>query len=178
MQSQYTPTHLSIHPPFLTSSWCCYSMVAFQIVRQWHSLGAHQKANEMLVNLSTVAEMWTWSVWHNETVRIASPTGIYTLVKFHAALKKKKKIKKKLFLNSSSNRTLLKRRKKKLTFHYTQIGQYTRCMLPKQFHNVHLLKVDSVNMIFKYNIYRRYNVDLLLYTSTRTRDIYVKCFHL
>lgn len=90
MQSQYTPTHLSIHPPFLTSSWCCYSMVAFQIVRQWHSLGAHQKANEMLVNLSTVAEMWTWSVWHNETVRIASPTGIYTLVKFHAALKKKK----------------------------------------------------------------------------------------
>lgn len=178
MQSQYTPTHLSIHPPFLTSSWCCYSMVAFQIVRQWHSLGAHQKANEMLVNLSTVAEMWTWSVWHNETVRIASPTGIYTLVKFHAALKKKKLKKKKLFLNSSSNRTLLKRRKKKLTFHYTQIGQYTRCMLPKQFHNVHLLNVDSVNMIFKYNIYRRYNVDLLLYTSTRTRDIYVKCFHL
>lgn len=82
-----------------------------------------------------------------------------------------------MFLNSSSNRTPLKRRKKKLTFHYTQIGQYTRCMLPKQFHNVHLLKVDSVNMIFKYNIYRRYDVDLL-YTSTRTRDIYVKCFHL
>lgn len=95
MQSQYTP-HPPTHPSFLTPSWCCYSMAAFQIVRQWHSLGAHQKAhnpkNEMLVNLSTVAEMWTWSVWHNETVRIAALTGIYTLVKFHAALKKINKI--------------------------------------------------------------------------------------
>lgn len=157
MQSQYTPTH----PSLLTSSWCCYSMLAFLIVRQWHSLGAHQKAhnpkNEMLVNLSTVAETWTWSVWHNETVRIASPTGIYTLVKFHAALKKIKDC----FSTAQATGHCSKRRKKKLTFHYTQIGQYTRCMLPKQFHNVHLLKVDSVNMIFKYNIYRRYNVDLL-----------------
>lgn len=123
MQSQYTPTHLSIHPPFLTSSWCCYSMVAFQIVRQWHSLGAHQKANEMLVNLSTVAEMWTWSVWHNETVRIASPTGIYTLVKFHAALKKK--LKKKIVSQQLKQQDTVKKKKETHLPLYTNRSVYT-----------------------------------------------------
>lgn len=123
MQSQYTPTHLSIHPPFLTSSWCCYSMAAFQIVRQWHSLGAHNPKNEMLVNLWTVAEMWTWSVWHNETVRIASPTGIYTLVKFHAALKK---IKKKNVSQQLKQQDTVKKKKKETHLPlYTNRSVYT-----------------------------------------------------
>lgn len=71
----------------------------------------------------------------------------------------------------------------KFTIHYTQIGRLTvyPCMLPKQFHNVLYIflevdfcqydseQYDLVQYLYKihYGFYR-------LYTSTWTRDIYVK----
>lgn len=127
-------------------------------------------------NCSRNVDMKCLTQWNRENC--VTDRHIYSC-EISCCPKKKKNLKKKIVSQQLKQQdTVKKKKKKKLTFHYTQIGQYTRCMLPKQFHNVHLLNVDSVNMIFKYNIYRRYNVDLLLYTSTRTRDIYVKCFHL